>query len=311
MGIQGIKIYQRINVKEPIMIAGWPGMGNVALESIDYLRRRLNAVAFAEIDMCQFSAPDMIIVEDGVTKLPELPRQVFYYTAKHPNLIIFESEAQLGGIAGVNLMERILDLAQELKVWRIYTGAAFPLPISHKEPSTVFGVANEKHLKDFLIDYKVKIMEEGQISGLNGLLLGFAAKRGIEAICLLATMPQYAINFPNPKASKAIIEVLGEILDIKVDMMKIDLLIQEIDKKMDMIEEKIKGIFPEVEKKDVEEVDLESEKVPNYIMEKIEKLFKEAKTDKKKAYALKEELDRWDLYKLYEDRFLDLFKEHQ
>ena len=46
-------------------------------------------------------------------------------------------------------------------------------------------------------------------------------------------------------------------------------------------------------------------------MEKIEKLFREAKTDKAKAILLKKELDRWDLYKLYEDRFLDLFKESQ
>ncbi|MBI4974838.1 MAG: hypothetical protein HZC19_03435 [Candidatus Omnitrophica bacterium] len=46
-------------------------------------------------------------------------------------------------------------------------------------------------------------------------------------------------------------------------------------------------------------------------MEKIEKLFLEAKQDKKKASVLKRELDRWDLYKLYEDRFLDLFKENQ
>jgi hypothetical protein len=44
-------------------------------------------------------------------------------------------------------------------------------------------------------------------------------------------------------------------------------------------------------------------------MEKVEKLFKEALADRAKAIVLKEELDRWDLYKLYEDRFLDLFKD--
>ena len=50
-------------------------------------------------------------------------------------------------------------------------------------------------------------------------------------------------------------------------------------------------------------------KVPRYVMERIEKLFQEAKLDKKKANELKQELDRWDLYKAYEDRFLDLFKD--
>jgi hypothetical protein len=43
-------------------------------------------------------------------------------------------------------------------------------------------------------------------------------------------------------------------------------------------------------------------------MERIEKLFLEARLDRSKAIVLKNELDRWDLYKNYEDRFLDLFK---
>ena len=51
--------------------------------------------------------------------------------------------------------------------------------------------------------------------------------------------------------------------------------------------------------------------VPPYIMERIEKLFTEARHDKAKASHLKKELDRWDLYRLYEDRFLDLFKNNQ
>jgi hypothetical protein len=40
----------------------------------------------------------------------------------------------------------------------------------------------------------------------------------------------------------------------------------------------------------------------------IERLFKEASVDRAKAYELKRELDRLNAFKLYEDRFLDLFK---
>lgn len=52
-------------------------------------------------------------------------------------------------------------------------------------------------------------------------------------------------------------------------------------------------------------------KVPGYIVDKIEKLFQDARNDKAKAVVLKNELDRWDLYHTYEDRFLDLFKSKQ
>ncbi|MCK4436621.1 PAC2 family protein [bacterium] len=307
--MRDIKIYRRVNVKDPVMLAGWPGMGNVALMAIDYLRKKMGGVHFAEIDTGKFSTPDAVIIKDGLAKLPPLPRNLFYYT-KHPDLVIFEGEAQLTGKASIILMNEILDLARELKVRRIYTAAAFPLPMSYQEAPRVYGVANQKSLRDLLSHYRVRIMEGGQISGLNGLLLGFAERRGIEAACLLATLPNYAINFPNPKASRAIAEVLGRISNVRVDMRELDLAVKEMDERMAMIEERIKEIFPLMEKEE-EIVNLEKEKVPDYVMKKIDKLFQEAKVDRKKAYPLKEELDRWDLYKFYEDRFLDLFKEHQ
>jgi proteasome assembly chaperone (PAC2) family protein len=38
----------------PIMFAAWPGMGNVALMAMDYLRRTVDARLFAELDMEPF-----------------------------------------------------------------------------------------------------------------------------------------------------------------------------------------------------------------------------------------------------------------
>ncbi|MCD5398012.1 PAC2 family protein, partial [candidate division NPL-UPA2 bacterium] len=298
--MESIKIHRRVRLKEPIMLVAWPGMGNAAREAIDYLRRKMEAVPFAEINTSSFYTPEAVIIEKGLARLPQQTRNFFYFT-RHPNLIIFESESQLRGKPALELMARILDLAQELKVQRIYTGAAFPSTMSYREPSQVFGVANKKPLRDFLAKFRVKMMEKGQISGLNGLLLGYAEERDIEAICLLATLPSYAINFPSPKASQAIVEVLEKILDIRIDMRELNLAVEEIGEKMALIEEKIKTLFPAMVKVP-ELVNLEKEKVPDYVMEKIGKLFREARVDRKKAYLLKEELDRWDLYKLYEDK---------
>ena len=153
-------------------------------------------------------------------------------------------------------------------------------------------------------------MEGGQISGLNGLLLGYAEQRGIEACCLLATMPHYAVNLPNPKASKAVIEVLQRALSARINMKMLNDSITRTEKKMARIEERIKDVFPLIEE-DIEIPNLETEKIPNYVMERIEKLFVETRINRKKARFLKDELDRWDLYKLYEDRFLDLFEEKE
>ncbi len=307
--MESIKLYRKADIKEPVMLAAWPGMGNAALEAIDYLRRKMEAVPFGEIDTGPFDTPEAVTIEKGLVQLPRRTKNIFYFS-RHPDLIIFESESQLRGKPALELMTRILDLAQELKVRRIYTGAAFPSLMSYRDRSQIFGVVNRKSLRDFLVRFRVKTMERGQISGLNGLLLGYAEQRRMEAICLLATLPNYAVNFPNPKASRAMVKIFARILDIQIDMKELNLAVREMEEKMALIEGKIKDIFPSMVKESAL-VNLEKEKVPNYVMERIGKLFREAGVDRKKAYLLKEELDRWDLYKLYEDKFLDLFKEDQ
>lgn len=306
--MEDIKILKKIDIVNPVMIAGWPGMGSVALGVVDYLRRKLAAAKFAEIKLDPSATIDSVVVEDGLAKLPPAPKNVFYYTRK-PDLVICEGEAQLSGQYGVKLLGKVLDLASEIKVKGIYTGAAFPLPVSYKDEPEVYGAANRKTLLSALSKLRIKPMEGGHISGLNGLVLGFAEERGIEATCLLATMPQYAISLPNPKASRAIIEALQKILGFKVNLQEMEEYVKDMDEKMALIEDKVKDVFT-IEKEEPESLPAEK-KVPGYIMEKIEKMFREAKQDRSKAIMLKKELDRWDLYKLYEDRFLDLFKDNQ
>jgi hypothetical protein len=83
-----------------------------------------------------------------------------------------------------------------------------------------------------------------------------------------------------------------------------------MEERMSIIEDKVKDVIT-IEEEPVELHPHHDKKIPGYIMERIEKLFTEAKGDRNKASSLKSELDRWDLYGLYEDRFLDLFKENQ
>lgn len=306
--MEELTLYHNIVTVNPVMIAGWPGMGSVALGVVEYLRKALNAAEFAQIKIDPTATLDAVIVEGGIAAIPPAPRNTFYY-AKGPDLIIFEGEAQIHGQGGISLLNKVLDLASKFNVKMIYTGAAFPLPVSYKETPEVYGAVNEKSLIDILVKNGVTMMEAGQISGLNGLMLGFAKERNIKALCLLATMPQYAIGLPNPKASRAVIECLQKIIKLKADLSGLDDYIKDIDEKMALIEDKVKDVLTiEMEGRKSPAPPKSGKKTPAYIIEKVEKLFCEAKIDKSKAIDLKKELDRWDLYKIYEDRFLDLFK---
>lgn len=320
-----LRYYRSCNVEKPVLIAGWTGMGSVALQTVDFLRNRLNAKLFAEVDIGDLIYPDSVLVETGLAKLPSFSRNLFYICEEH-GLILFESGTQVAGQAGTVLLERIIDLACDTGVERIFTGAAFPLPISHNEPSSVYMVANDGKFRDELYkSYSLKKMNGGQISGLNGLLLGYALKRGIKAACLLATLPLYAVNFPNPKASLSVVKILQKILDFQVDTKDLDRAVLDMDSQMEVIEKKMKSLVrieedvPKAgqEKGETQEDEPENEAisgvqtegVPSMAIERIERLFKKAIKDRQMAFVLKEELDRWNLFKLYEDRFLDLFRE--
>ena len=61
------------------MIAAWPGMGNVALGTVDYLRRKLKTLRFAEIKIDPLSTLEAVEVDGGVSKLPKTPSSILLH----------------------------------------------------------------------------------------------------------------------------------------------------------------------------------------------------------------------------------------
>jgi hypothetical protein len=82
---------------------------------------------------------------------------------------------------------------------------------------------------------------QGNITGLNGLLLGVAKKRGLEAICVMGEIPIYIHGFPipYPKGSKAVLEVLSTVLGIEVQMDEINALVQQSDREIESVYERL------------------------------------------------------------------------
>ncbi|HLV31915.1 MAG TPA: PAC2 family protein [Chitinispirillaceae bacterium] len=305
-----MKMFEQVQFdSNPTVLAAWPGMGNVGLIAVDYLRRKLDSKIFAEIDMSPFFIPDSILVKEGIAQLPEIPTSIFYYS-KDPDLIIFESNSQVSGREGILIIKTILDIIVQFQIEHIFTFAAFAHPMSHRNDSEVLVTCNTEKLLMSLKEKGVVPMPDGYIAGLNGLLLGVAASRNINAACLLGTIPGYTINLSYPKASLQIVKFISEILEFQIDITELDQGVSDMDQQFEAIEERIREFVPSVNRGlDQEMSEIEDEKVPHYIMNKIERLFDEARKDRSKAAFLKEELDRWNLFELYENRFLDLFKD--
>ena len=315
-----MRIFQNVKFEtNPILIASWPGMGNVGLIATNYLRNKIGAQPLAEIDMNPYFIPEVVLVRNGIADLPKLPTSRIYF-CQNPDVLIFESDAQIMGREGLSIAKSLMRFAADVGVRQVFTTAALPQNTSHKIASQIFGAFTNKELALDFDRLGVLPMIEGYIAGLNGVLLGIAKSHSIEAGCILGTIPLFATNLNYPKTSLKIIELIEDLLNIDIDKTEINQSIAFTDSQFNAIEERIRdfsGIFlggGQAEENPLDDIlgrqnfDGSEEIIPQTIMEKIERLFQDAQNDKARANALKKELDRWNVYELYEDRFLKLFK---
>lgn len=306
---------ESLTLKKPWLVAVWPGMGHVAVSAGYYLMSKLGMHALAE-----FSAPELFDVEavevkDGLIRPARQPRSrlfAWHDPAGNHDLIVFIGEAQPphGRYA---FCRRLIEYATQMGVERVFTFAAMATQMHPERHSRVFGAATDERSVAELRTLELELLEDGNISGLNGVLLGVAAEAGLRGTCLLGEMPHIFAQFPFPKASWAVLEVFTKISGLEIDF-------TELAEQVDAVEQRLGEILSQVEQAieqraageaAEESYGAEPEQEPKLKPDderRIERMFEQAALDHTKAYELKRELDRMQVFADYEDRFLDLFK---
>ncbi|MCU0650654.1 MAG: PAC2 family protein [Candidatus Omnitrophica bacterium] len=314
-----IKFIKKPRLKDPYFIVAWPGMGEVAIKAAAYMADKLKAEEFASINSQDFFYLMESYVREGIINLPEWPANKFYFhkgKAGAADLILFISDAQPDLARAQEYCDLILSVARFYKARRIISFAAMPQAIDHSQPPNVWFTATNQGIKDELTKQNLQVINDGHISGLNGLFLGMAKKHGMDGFCLLGEIPLYTIQIENPKASYAVLEALSRIIGTTMDFSELLEQANALDGQINNLLEYLK-VGPSPGPIGEEEIDRirkslsQLTKLPISIKEKIEQLFSQAKTDISKANELKTELDKWNVYKDYEDRFLDLFKKQK
>ena len=324
--MEGMKFVKRPKLKNPHLIVAWPGMGEVAFKAAAYLVEQLGAQDLAVMLPEDYFYLAASVIQDGLLHMPELPQGKFYFwrnpaaksavkeTEAH-DLIIFLSNAQPDLAKAQVYAEKILQLAKSFNVARIISLASMPQPIDHTQEPRVWLACTTEALKKELQAFAPDILSQGQISGMNGLFLGIAKQQGYEGFCLLGEIPLYTIQIENPRAALAVVNVVVKILKLQIDLGPLTQQARhmetEINKLLDYFKLGSGGQVSPIGEEEVERIKKtlgQLTKLPGSIKEKIEKIFDQAKVDLSKAQELKSELDKWNVYKEYEDRFLDLFK---
>ncbi len=229
-----VRFTARPKLKNPVLIASWPGVSNVSLNVATYLLKKLSFRRLGELRAVYFFDPTGVMVRNSLVEAPQFPKSEFYYWKNRRgenDIILFFGEDQPAAKA-YELANVVLDVAQKYEVKRVYTCAAALTRMHHTEQPHVWGAATNKEMAAVL--KKHGLIQSGalQISGLNGLLLGIARERGLDGICLLGEVPVYASQLPNPMAALAIINVLTKILGIDVDTAELAQVAEDVKEKI-------------------------------------------------------------------------------
>lgn len=303
----------KVRLNKPWLVAVWPGMGNVAISAGYYLMAKLGMHALAEFSASELFDVEHVEVKGGLVRTGRLPRSRLFVwndpNEKH-DLVVFIGEAQppRGKYA---FCRRLTEYAKELGVERVFTFAAMATQMHPEHASRVFGAATDEKSLAELKQLELEILEDGHISGLNGVLLGAAAEQELRGACLLGEMPHIFAQLPFPKASLAVLEVFSKIANIHLDFSELSEQAQAMEQKLGELLAQVEKSLeqrmpPEEEMLGVEEE--EEERLSREDQRRIERLFEQSEHDRSKAYELKRELDRLNVFQEYEDRFLDLFK---
>jgi proteasome assembly chaperone (PAC2) family protein len=328
-------------LNRPLLVAVWPGMGHVALNAGVYLLAKLGMTAVEELDGGELFDISQVEVSKGVIQPARRPRNRFFVWTNPdggPDLVLFLGETQ-PPVGKYPFCKQVMDYAVSLGVERVVTFAAMATGMRPEHDSRVFGAATDEEGVGDLRKLKLKILQGGNIGGLNGVLLGAAAARGLRGWCFLGEMPQMFAQVPFPKASHAILEVFRKHTGVAVDLDELSEQSKEVEEQLGELLARVEEQYgpqpggPDPEGDDPEfgsdddpgapdeppisgapegvgyHYDAPDAPVTGPAVERIEELFARAAGDRTKAFELKRELDERGLFKQYEDRFLDLFKQ--
>ena len=216
-------------LKNPILIEGLPGIGNVGKLAVEHLIDTIKAKKFAELH-CKDFPPQVFINPDGTVKL--VNNEFYYWKAKKSNqrdLILLTGDYQgLSSAGQYDLVEKILDIAEEFGVKEIYTLGGYGLGHELEEPHVLCATTHKELVKTMKRHGAIFKKNEpgGGIVGASGLLLGLGELRGMKGTCFMGETPGYLVD---PKSAKAVLQVLTKIINIKVSFSALEKKAREIE----------------------------------------------------------------------------------
>jgi uncharacterized protein (TIGR00162 family) len=223
-------IGKKPNLKNPILIEGLPGIGNVGKIAADFLVDELKAKKI--YDIFSYSFPHSVFVgEDNLVELPNI--SIYYKQLKNKiDLLILNGDIQpINEEACYEFCDKVLDIANEFGCKDAITLGGIGLHSEPKQPKVYCTGNSKKAVEKFCNGCEVNpklFGVVGPIIGVSGVLLGMAKKRKIDAVALLAETSAHPMHL-GIKGAKETIQILNKKYSLGID-------IKDLNKEIELVE---------------------------------------------------------------------------
>lgn len=223
-----VKELVKVELSNPILIEGLPGLGLVGKIATRYLIRQLKAQRLAYLYSPHF--PYFVLVnKKGSVRLLHGTFYFWKNSKGNSDLILFTGDSQAQTIEGqYEISDAILNFARTHNVKTIITVGGYRMEVKDK-PKVIASATDADLLSKALQAGAVVSPAGNPIVGTAGLILGMARFKKIAALCLLGETRGY---LPDPKAAKSVLEVLLSLIKVDLDLSGLD---EEIEKAEKMI----------------------------------------------------------------------------
>jgi proteasome assembly chaperone (PAC2) family protein len=215
------------SLNRPVMIAafsGWNDAGDAASDAVRWLARAGNSRPFATLDIEEYldfqAARPTVELIDGIVRTVNWPslsltagslpggRDLVLMNGVEPNLKWRSFCDDMIGVARTTNCEMIVTLGALLG------------DTPHSRPVKCTGSATDEVLAARLGMQRSRY--EGP-TGIVGVLHDAVRRAGFASASIWAPVPHYVATPPNPKATRALLDRLGDLLDLGLDLTDLDI----------------------------------------------------------------------------------------
>lgn len=207
-GLSEIQIFERREPKEnSTVILAFPDVGLVGPIAIRHMVKEMEMEEIGHITSDEF--PPVSAVHEA---RPVHPVRLY----ESNGLIIVASEIPIGPDLISALSKKMVDWIKEIQADRVFVIGGLPhQDRGEVDEPEVHGVPANDDMEDLLEKNGLHVIQEGFITGINGVILRHLADEGMSGVYLMSEAHR---NYPDPGAAASVLEVLNKLTSVDVNV---------------------------------------------------------------------------------------------